>query len=78
MVAVLDLTNKVLQKNNLLLGYVFDNKHETFLRLQNDGFRLSNPNFADVRSLWDHLTADYVGRLNQTTKLGIQVSLFFI
>lgn len=77
-VAVIDLTNKVLQKNNVLLGHVFNERHETFLRLQNDGFRLANPNFSDVKSIWDHLTLDYVGRLNQTTKLGIQVSFFYI
>ncbi len=32
-VSVIDLTNKVVQKNNVLLGHVFNNKHEVFVRL---------------------------------------------
>lgn len=32
-VSVVDLTNRVVQKNNVLLGHIFNNKHETFLRL---------------------------------------------
>jgi hypothetical protein len=75
LLSVVDLGNKVVQKNNLLLGHVFHNKHETFLRLENDGFRSSNPNITDVRSLWDSLTANYVGRLDQTTKVGLEVIL---
>ncbi len=34
-VSVIDLTNRIVQKNHLLLGHVFNNKHETFLRLEN-------------------------------------------
>lgn len=33
LVSVVDLTNKVVQKNNILLGYVLNNKNEAFLRL---------------------------------------------
>lgn len=32
-IAVVDLTNRVLQKNNVLLSHVFNSKHEAFLRL---------------------------------------------
>lgn len=33
LVSVVDLTNQVVQKNNLLIGHVFQNKHEVFMRL---------------------------------------------
>ena len=33
MLSVVDLTNKVVQKNNVLLSHIFKNKHEVFLRL---------------------------------------------
>lgn len=33
LLSVVDLTNKVVQKNNILLGHIFHNKHEVFLRL---------------------------------------------
>ena len=74
-VSIVDLSNKVLQKNNVLLGHTFQNKHEVFLRLENDGFRRSNPDISDVKSLWDTVTANYVGRLDQTTKVGLEVIL---
>ncbi len=76
LVTVVDLSNQVVQKNDILLGHVFNNSHETFLRLANDGFRHANPSIADFRSLWDTLTADYVGRIDQTTKVGLQVIYF--
>lgn len=76
--SVVDLGNKVVQKNNILLGHVFHNKHETFVRLENEGFRSHNPNIADIKSLWDTVTANYVGRLDQTTKVGIEVIFYVI
>lgn len=69
--AVVDLTNKVLQKNNILLGHTFKDRHEVFLRLENNGFRLSNPQIDDFRSIWDTLTVNYVGRLDQSIRAGI-------
>lgn len=71
MLAVVDLTNQVLQKNNILLGHIFKDRHEVFLRLENNGFRLHNPQLDDVRSIWDTLTLNYVGRLDQSTRAGI-------
>jgi hypothetical protein len=76
-VSVVDLGNKVVQKNNVLLSHVFQNKHEMFLRLENEGFRNSNPNLTDLKSLWDTVTANYVGRLDQTTKVGVEVIFKF-
>lgn len=73
LVSVVDLSNRVLQKNNLLFGNVFNGKHETFLRLESDGYRKVNPNWADFRSLWDTVTANYVGKIDQTTKAGVEV-----
>lgn len=76
LIAVYDLNNNVLQKNSLLVGQVVRDRHEVFLRLQDIGFRNTNPDFSDVRSLWDAVTVNYVGRLNQTTKVGIEVTLY--
>lgn len=71
LLAVVDLTNKVLQKNHILLGHIFADRHEVFLRLENNGFRLHNPNIQDIKSIWDTITLNYVGRLDQSTRAGI-------
>lgn len=69
--SVVDLSNRVLEKNNLLLGYNYNSKHDAFLRLENDGFRKNNPDWANYRSIWDTLTANYVGKIDSTTKVGV-------
>ncbi len=71
LLSVVDLTNRVVQKNNVFFGRVFDNNHEAFLRFENDGFRNANPNVSDVRTIWDSVIANYVGRLNRTTRVGV-------
>lgn len=71
--SVFDLTGHVLQKNNILIGHTFNNKHEAFLRLESEGFRSANPNIKDARTIWDNVTANYVGKVDRNTKLGLEV-----
>ena len=71
--SVVDLSNKVVQKNNILIGHAPNKNHEVFLRLENDGYRNTNPQIADVKTLWDTVTANYVGKLDRFTKVGIEV-----
>lgn len=68
-VGVLDVFNKVLQKNNLLVGYQVNEKSNLFLRAEVNGFRRSNPD--SVSSVFDMLTADYILKLNDKSKVGI-------
>lgn len=75
-VSVVDLTNKVVQKNNVLLSHVINSNNEAFLRFENEGFRSTNPNLSDVKTLWDKVTANYVSRLDSTTRLGLEVIIF--
>jgi len=45
------------------------------LRLENDGFRKANPNFQSYQSLWDTLTFNYVGKINPSTRVGLEVPI---
>jgi hypothetical protein len=42
LVTCFDVCNKVLQKNNLLLGYEVNSNTKIFFRALNDGFRKQN------------------------------------
>lgn len=76
LVSVVDLTNQVIQKNNILLGYGFKNKNEAFLRFENEGYRSANPKIANIASLWDTVTANFVAKIDSTTKVGVEVINF--
>lgn len=78
LLSVVDLTNRVVQKNNILIGHAPHKSHELFLRLENDGFRTVNPQINDFRSLWDTVTANYVGKLDRYTRVGLEVILLSI
>lgn len=78
LLTVFDLTNKVLQKNNILVGHVFHDRHEVFLRMENSDFRTINPHLKNYMELWDTAILNYVGRLNQTVKVGVEVIFYLI
>jgi hypothetical protein len=73
LLGVVDLTNKVVQKNSVLIGHSPSKNHEVFLRLENDGFRTTNPQLSDVKTIWDTVTANYVGKVDRYTKVGVEV-----
>lgn len=75
---VVDLTNKVVQKNCVLIGHAPNKNHEVFLRLENDGFRSTNPNVADIQTIWDTVTANYVAKVDKYTKVGVEVNFILI
>ena len=56
------------------MGYNYNFKHDVFLRLENNGFRKNNPDWANIKSLWDTLTANYVSKIDSTTKVGLEVN----
>ncbi len=78
LITVVDLTNRVLQKNNILLSYTHQTKHQGFLRLENDGFRKVNPEFNNFKSIWDSVIANYFVKANSTTKVGLEVTILII
>lgn len=69
---MVDLTNRVLQKNNILLRYTHQTKHQGFLRLENDSFRKNNPDWANCRTIWDNLIANYFVKADSNTKVGLE------
>lgn len=75
LLGVVDLTNRVVQKNNVLIGNSPNKNHEVFLRLENDGYRSSNPNLGNIKSLWNSATLNYVGKVERYTKVGVEVIL---
>lgn len=75
LVAVFDLTNKVLQKNNLLLGYKADSNTNLFLRAENAGFRKENVDSSKFDKYFDSITADVVRKIDDKTKAGFEVIL---
>lgn len=73
--SVVDLNNHVLQKNNVLISNTINKNHEVFLRLENEGFRNANPQISDVKTIWDTITLNWVGRFDSTTRAGLEVLL---
>ncbi len=73
---MVDLTNRVLQKNNILLRYTHQTKHQGFLRLENDSFRKNNPDWANCRTIWDNLIANYFVKADSNTKVGLEVKIY--
>lgn len=78
LLTTVNLCNKVLQKNNILLAYTHNKNNEAFIRLENDGFRKENPNWSDYKSLWDSLSFNYVSIVNPTTKVGFEVTFILL
>lgn len=68
---VFNFTHKILQKNNLLLGYNFNTKTCAFLRTEVNGFRSTNPNFRSVETIFDTVTADVIHQVDDKSKAGL-------
>ena len=66
------LTSHVLVKNNILLGYKIDDKTNTYLRLENNGYRKTGFNWGDFGGYFDHLKLDVVSSFNGW-KWGLEV-----
>lgn len=75
-VTVLDITNRVLQKNNLLLGYNVDPSTNVFLRAETGGFRKVNFNIERPETIFDTLTLDVVRKINDNNKAAVEVIFF--
>lgn len=73
LVSCLDICNKVLQKNNILLGYNFNANTQAFLRAEVDGWRTQNPDIQNPQSIWDKFTLDIVRKVNETTATALEV-----
>ena len=69
-VGVFDLTQKVLQKNNFLLGYKADDKTDIFLRAEVEGFRKNSANLQKPESIFDTFTLDLVRKIDERGKIG--------
>ena len=69
-VGVFDLTQKVLQKNNFLLGYKADDKTDVFLRAEVEGFRKNSANLQKPESIFDTFTLDLVRKIDERGKIG--------
>lgn len=78
-VSCVDLCNKVIQKNNVLLGYNVDANTQAFLRAEVNGFREHNPNFKQVETVFDKVTLDLVRKFtnttNRVTTVGLEVQI---
>jgi hypothetical protein len=54
------ITNNVLIKNNILLGFNIDDNTNTYLRLENNGYRKVGFNWGEFSGYFDHLKLDAV------------------
>lgn len=73
LVSVLDISNRVLQKNNLLFGYNADENTNLFLRAETAGFRKANFNIEKPESIFDTFTFDVVRKVNANNKAAVEV-----
>ena len=73
LLGVVDISNRVIQKNNVLIGHSPNKNHELFLRLENDGYRSTNPNLGNFKTIWDSATFNYVAKADRYTKVGLEV-----
>ena len=78
LLGVFDLTNRVIQKNNLLVKYKHDDKTEVFLKAECDNYRSKNADPANWRAYFDTVTFDLVRKVNDTTRVGLDVRYFLI
>lgn len=73
LLSVFDITNKVFQKNNILLGYRPNLNTDVFLRAEVAGFRKQNFNIQQPKTIFDSVTADVVTRIDDKSKLALEV-----
>ena len=75
LVTVFDIGHRVLQKNNILLGYNVDLNTDVYLRAEIAGFRKVNFSLERPETIFDTFTLDLVKRLNLTNKAAVEVTL---
>jgi len=76
-VSCVDICHKVIQKNNILLGYNIDANTQAYIRAEVDGFRSHNPEISQPESIFDKVTFDLVRKFkdaNKTTTVGFEVN----
>lgn len=78
LVSCFDVCHKILQKNNVLLGYDVDADTKVFLRAETDGFRHQNAQLSHPESIFDKVTFDFVRQVNSTTTAALEVQFKFI
>ena len=76
LVSVFDITNRVLQKNNILVGYNADANTNIYFRAETAGFRKANPNIEKPDTWFDHFTFDVVRSINANNKAAFEVNIF--
>lgn len=78
LVSCVDVCHKILQKNNVLLGYDVDADTKVFLRAETDGFRHQNAQLSHPESIFDKVTFDVVRQVNSNTTAALEVQFKFI
>jgi hypothetical protein len=68
------LTQNVISKNSLLLGYKVDDKTSVFLRADSEGFRKNPIGWTDCQAYFDNLKLDVVSNQSNNLKFGLEVS----
>lgn len=74
LVSCVDVCHKILQKNNVLLGYDVDADTKVFLRAETDGFRHQNAQLSHPESIFDKVTFDVVRQVNSNTTAALEAS----
>lgn len=68
------MTNNVLVKNNIFVGYQIDNNRSAYVRLENDGYRSSGFDWGYFKGYFDHVKLDYAAN-HKNIKYGVEAIL---
>ena len=72
---VYNISRKVFEKNDLLVKYSHDANTDFILKASCDGFRKNSLNIADWSSYFDVFKFDFVRKVNDTTRVGLEVAI---
>ena len=75
LMAAYNITNNILVKNNVLLGYQVNPTSNAYVRLENRGFRKDAFNWADLARYFDTARIDFISTHNLNVKYGVEVHL---
>lgn len=68
------ISSKILLKNNLLFGYKINDDYQTFVRLENNGFRKEALDWQNWKGYFDQARVDLVSSIkDKNIKYGIEV-----
>jgi hypothetical protein len=73
LVGVYGISQQLLSKNNLFLGYKVDDKTSVFLRAETDDFRKSPIAWNNWKSYFDTIKLDVVSSYQSNIKYGFEV-----